>query len=323
MEDKLWKCELWQWKFIIKGLIPEQVKLKEKIWLKKGELFLEKKGNDLQAYLLGKEEDRFNRDEILADYLRFTCLISTNTPDIKDRGGVGLKSENEFGKDLDHQNVTFSSIAVKMPDEVIPDIERHVPKFIDTIKNIHDKYNEVVSGNEFMEVALDYFYDAEKKFIYSNEGFISAMISMEALFNEGPSDIRYKLSHRAAFLLGFCDMDSIQVFEKLKEIYNKRSNLVHGRGDLKNDPDRGLVSRYTRRSIIIFLILLSSEKRNKISKKKRKEELLLEIDNAMLDNNACNLLKKEIEKGLKDFQLPVPRVFEGEGNHGHYRVTAW
>lgn len=43
---------LYQWSFIISGLIPKQVKLKRKIWLKKGELLLEKKGDNLHAYLL-------------------------------------------------------------------------------------------------------------------------------------------------------------------------------------------------------------------------------------------------------------------------------
>jgi Apea-like HEPN len=314
--------QLWQWNFIVKGLIPEQVKLNKKVWLKKGELFLEKKGDELHAFLLGKDEDGFNGDGIVANYLRFTCLISHKAPDIEGGGGVGLKSKNEFGK-IWNRHLSLSLGPSMLPEEAISAIESHASKFIGFIRKLHDKYMEVVSRNEFIEVALDYFYDAEKKFVYSNEGFISAMISMEALFNEGPSDIKYKLSHRAAFLLGLCDMDSIQAFEKLKEFYNKRSKLVHGVGDLPDDTDRCLVSMYTRRSIIIFLILLNSEKRNKIKKNERKKELLLEIDHAMLNKEACNSLKKEIKKGLKDFRLPVPRVFEGQGSDGHYRITAW
>ena len=191
------------------------------------------------------------------------------------------------------------------------------------IGKLHDKYTNVVSENDFIEIAMDYFYEAEKKFVYSNEGFISAVISMEALFNEGPSDIKYKLSLRAAFLLGLCGIDPFEAFDKLKDFYNKRSKLVHGGGTLPHDPDRYLVSKYTRRSIIIFMILLKDEKRRNINKNKRKTEILKEIDHAMLNNEMRNSLKKEINNGLKDFKLTIPRTFEGEGEDGNYRVTAW
>ena len=146
---------------------------------------------------------------------------------------------------------------------------------------------------------------------------------MEALFNEGPSDIKYKLSHRAAFLLGLCDINPIEAFEKLKDIYNKRSKLVHGGGNLYHNPDTSSFSKYTRRSIIIFMILLKNEERRKISRKKRKIEILKEIDYAMLNEDRRKSLKKEINKGLRDFKLPIPRTFEGKGKHGNYIITAW
>ena len=313
--------ELWQWNFVINNLLHERVKLKRKVWLKKGELFLEKKADRLQAFLLGKDKGEFFQDEKLASYLRFACLISSRAPNIENVGGCGLKSESEFGKQNTH--LISTSVKLLIPDEALSDIEKNAPKFIRFIGEIHDKYIETVSNNEFIEIALDYFYDAEKKFVYSDEGFISCMISMEALFNEGPSDIKYKLSHRAAFLLGLCGMDSIQAFGKLKDFYNTRSKLVHGGGDLPYDPDRHLASFYTRRCITIFLILLQNASRREIGKKQRKNELLLEIDHAMLNIDHRKQLKNEIKKGLKHFELPVPRVFEGQGLHGHYRVTAW
>lgn len=313
------KNQLFQWNFVIKGLIPDQVKLKRKVWLKKGELLLEKKGDDLHAYLLGDNSHSFNNEEKIAAYLKFSCLISNNAPDLEGGSGVSLKSKEELGK----KPILFASIRSVLPEEAIAGIENYAHKFIGFIGKLHDKYTDVVSENEFIEIALDYFYEAEKKFVYSNEGFISAVISMEALFNEGPSDIKYKLSLRAAFLLGLCDVDPIEAFDKLKDFYNKRSKLVHGGGTLPHDPDRYLVSKYTRRSIIIFMILLNDEKRRNLSKNKRKMEILKEIDHAMLNKEMRNSLKKEINKGLNDFKLTIPRTFEGEGKHGHYRITAW
>jgi hypothetical protein len=146
---------------------------------------------------------------------------------------------------------------------------------------------------------------------------------MEALFNEGPSDIKYKLSHRAAFLLGLSGLDSLKAFEKLKVFYNNRNKLVHGGGNLKHDPDRYLISMYTRRALIIFMILLKNNNRRSKSVKKRKIEILREIDYAMLDEDRSKSLKNEITKGLKDFNLKIPRTFEGKIEGRDYRVTAW
>lgn len=142
---------------------------------------------------------------------------------------------------------------------------------------------------------------------------------MEALFNENPSDIKYKLSHRAAFLLGLGGMDSIEIFNDLKYFYKERSNLVHGSGIIKYDSKRFRVLKYTRQSLLIFLILLSNNKRGKNRKKNRKGDLLKEIDYAMLDLGMRNSLKREINMGLKDFKSDILK----QKKNGKYSVTIW
>lgn len=310
---------LFQWSFKIRGLIPKQAKLKRKIWLKKDELLLKQKGDDLVAYLLVEEKDSFKNEDKIVPFLWMTCLVSSNSPELSHGGGSSISSKEELGT----QPLFSSSLSILYPNEAIPDIENHAHKFIAFIGKLHDKYINLVEDNEFMKIALEYFYDAQKKFVHSDEGFISVMISMESLFNEGPSDIKYKLSHRAGFLLGLSGMESIEAFEKLKSLYNTRSKLVHGGGTSSHDPDRHLISRYTRKAIIIFLILLDNEKRRSSGKKRRKENLLKEIDHAMLDLESRTCLEKEIKKGLRNFELKIPRVFEGEGEHGKYRVIPW
>ncbi len=311
--------QLYQWNFEIKGLIPEEVKLKRKVWLRKGELLLEKKADKLYAYLLGDDSHKFSMGEEIEPYLRFSSLISNNAPDVKGGSGIPIKSKEDLGK----AKPLSTSIKVIFPSEAIPEVEKYAHKFIAFIGKLHDKYIGIVNENEFLEIAMDYFHDSEKKFVYSDEGFISATISLESLYNESPSDIKYKLSHRAAFLLSLCGIDPIEVFEKLKELYNTRSKLVHGGGATTHDPERNLVTRFTRWSIILFLILLSNEKRRAIGKGKRKKEVLKEIDHAMLNAEIRNELKKEIKKGIKNFNLNIPRTFEGERKQGSYRVTAW
>lgn len=318
MEQKSKKL-LYQWDFIISGLIPKQVKLKRKIWLKKGELLLDKKGDELHAYLLGNEDMSSCDDKKITHYLWISSLISNNVADLTNGGGSSITSEDELGT----KPMLSCTISIHIPDEAVREIERYTHKFLGYIGRLHDKYINVINENEFISIALDYFHDAEKKFVYNDEGFISAMISLESLFNEGPSDIKYKLSHRAAFLLGLCGIDSVNAFEKLKTFYNHRSKLVHGVGTTPHDPDRYLVSHYTRKVIIIFLILLNNSERQSVGKKNRKMETLKEIDYAMFDGNRRKTLEQEIKKGLKDFKLKIPRTFEGSGKNGKYRTTAW
>ena len=313
--------QLMQWNFEIEKLIPSQVKIKRKIWLKKGKLFLEKKGERLNVYLLGDDQNTFDNNQKILPYLKISSLISSNAPTLKGGGGGSLQSKKEFGKKPMGFSVSVGRAI--WPNEAIKKVEKHAPEFLKQIRAIHNKYEKTIKENQFLQIAVDYFYDSETKFVYQDEGFISVMISLEALFNEASNDIKYKLAHRAGFLLGLRKFDSKEVFENLKNFYNYRSRLVHGEGPTAYDPDRYKISEYTRVAIIFFIILLKNPKRKKIGKKKRKRKLLKEIDYAMFDISKQKSLQKEITKGVKDFKLKVPRTFEGTGKNGKYRMIPW
>jgi len=308
----------------IHGLVPSDVRLKRRFWLKKGEILLEKKGESLNAYVLEKSGDGIDYEERLLQYLKFSPLITNNQIEIERQSGKVLKSVDEFGKDTTgHLIGIFSIGAYTAP--AIADIEKHLPGFLSEIRRLHGLYAETVLENKFVSVALEFFYLANNKPTYSDEAFINAMICLEALYNEAPSDISYKIAHRAAFLLGLHNQDPVEVFSNLKSFYSDRSKLLHGRGALEDSGynKRFKVGAYARRSIMIFLILLNSNKIKKISKNGRKESLLREIDNAMLDLEKREKLQKEISKGIEKFKLRIPRTFSGKSEEGDYRVTAW
>lgn len=88
---------LYQWNFKISGLIPNQAKLKRKVWLKKDELLVKQKGEDLVAYVLGEDKDVFNIEDKISPYLWLTCLVSNNSPDLTQRGGSSISSKEELG----------------------------------------------------------------------------------------------------------------------------------------------------------------------------------------------------------------------------------
>ena len=80
------KKQLFQWNFVIKGLIPHQVRLNRKVWLKEGELLLDKKGDKLHAYLLGDDKSAFENEGKIIPYLWVACLVSTNGSRLRRRG---------------------------------------------------------------------------------------------------------------------------------------------------------------------------------------------------------------------------------------------
>lgn len=310
---------LFQTRYSIEGLVPKQVQLRKKIWLKKGEILLDKNGEELFAYVLYDRNisNIFRTKEKIAPYLWVFCLISNNHLSLARKGAQSMSSRDELGT---MKNISIS-IKEIIPDEVVSQIENYAPKFLGFIGDLHDKYINIINENKFLSIALNYFYEAQNKSVYNDIGFINAMISLEALFNENPNDIKYKLSHRASFMLGLCDIDPVEAFETLNTHYKYRSKIVHGGSTLPHDPNTHLVTQYTRKTIIMFLILLNSKERHQIKKKQRKIELLKEIDYAMFDENKRKSLKQEIKKGIKDFRLKIPRIFEVVGKNGEY--VAW
>lgn len=307
------------WDYVIDGLLEKQVKLKKRVWLKQDELVIDKKGDSLHVYVLGDHEG-YNYDEMdINAYLWVASLLTHKSSNLLCNGGSSINSKKEFGQPsgtIAVSQVIFDEAAAKA-------IGENAHLFLNFIRDAHDKYINVINSNKFIRISLEFIHDSQKKHVTEDDGFISAMISLESLFNESPSDIRHKLSHRAAFLLGFCGYEPTEVFENLKKLYNERSQLVHGTGNAKLEAERSLAATYTKKAIIIFLILLNNDNRMKIGDKKRKIEILKEVDYAMFDLGKREKLKNEIIKGLAHFEMKVQRTYEGQGKYGYYKVTAW
>jgi len=268
----------------------------------------------------------FSAEDKFLPYLKFAPLLSNNTIEVSGGTGIELTSKEEFGKNTKQYLNTEFHLSEHIPDEAREEIECNAPEFLRDIRNLHNKFAHVVADNSFLSVALDFFYDANNTSVFTDEGFICAVICLEALFNEGTSDIRYKIAHRAAFLMGLVETNGTEIFENLKHIYRYRNSLLHGQGASGRNPGSSTykVERYARRSLIIFLILLRQKRRNTVARKYRKLELLKEIDHAMLDTTKAERLRKEIERGMGAFQLSVPRTYGGKEESGRpYRIRAW
>lgn len=118
-------------------------------------------------------------------------------------------------------------------------------------------------AHSFLQLAFENFelsYETHN----INLSFLSLMISLEALFNPGGQELRYRVSRNTAVLLGKNEEDSKKIFLKVKDLYDKRSKIVHtGKSNVIKNEDLLKLRRYVRESI---------KEINKIRKKK--DELL-------------------------------------------------
>jgi hypothetical protein len=79
---------------------------------------------------------------------------------------------------------------------------------------------------DYIQLALDH-WDESLSMHTKHLEFLSLMMALEALFNVGAQDIRYRVSRSVAVLLGQDEEASDHIFDAVKEAYDVRSKLVH------------------------------------------------------------------------------------------------
>lgn len=103
----------------------------------------------------------------------------------------------------------------------------------------HLNDSEVLEAQSFMEdVTIPFKYQflklAFESFELSYEvhniglAFLSLMISMETLFNRSDRELRYRISRNTAVLLGENHKKSEKIFKDVRNLYDRRSEVVHG-----------------------------------------------------------------------------------------------
>ena len=219
------KKTLFQILYQVDGLIPAQARLKQRVWLKKGEVLLEKEGDRLHVYVLHEGDHIFSAEDKILPYFKFCPLISNNHVSVEGGAGFSIASKEDFGKNT--KGYLHGEMSIQYPKEAIEQVEEHVPGFLRQIRSIHNRYIDIVNDNGFVAIAMDFLFEANNKSVFTDEGFLSAAISLEALYNEGSSDISYKIAHRAGFLTGLHHGDPIVAFGDLKKIYAAALKLEH------------------------------------------------------------------------------------------------
>jgi len=136
-------------------------------------------------------------------------------------------------------NLYVSQELYTLESSEIPDLQRF-------IQNTKLPFKE-----SFLQLAFENF-ELSYQTHNMNLSFLSLMISLEILFH--PKSDRRKISDRisrnAAVLLGKDKKDSNEIYSKVKELYDKRSAIVHtGESNIINTEDLLKLRHYVRESI--------------------------------------------------------------------------
>jgi hypothetical protein len=100
----------------------------------------------------------------------------------------------------------------------------------------------------FLQLAFQNF-ETSYDIPFRHMPYVLLMMSLEALFNRGESEIASTIARNTAVLLGKDKSDSDSIYKNVKKLYKKRNHLVHrGTADITED-DLQLLRYYVRESI--------------------------------------------------------------------------
>jgi hypothetical protein len=187
--------------------------------------------------------------------------------------------------------------------------EELILKGFSVAKTVFEVLNSKIKKSDYLFLAFKY-YSNSKYYRSSIESrdfdeiklekeFLDLLFCMECLFNEGPSDIYYKISIRSClvyYLLPVSDEDilkSTDLYDFIKQSYTKRNNIVHGKGEqeitiLDIEKLKKIVFRLLIGIFILCLIFRAS--------KELKKDIIKEIDYCAIDYERKQKLKEKCEE---------------------------
>ncbi|HXB11654.1 MAG TPA: hypothetical protein VNZ45_06695, partial [Bacteroidia bacterium] len=158
-----------------------------------------------------------------------------------------------------------------------------------------------------LNIAFHRYNDALLKSNIHVDRIVSAIGSLEALLSDPSGEISYRISIYVAGILRFWGYNSLKVYEKVRDAYKVRSQLVHG-----NKLSEELLE-FTRKhaheivNYVRLCLLISMQLNDKIGKK----EFIKKLNYSLIDNTTYNELGKLIKENVF---IPVVYPFLKELN---------
>ena len=233
-------------------------------------------------------------EETMTDVATIYSLVTNHSFRVQSAGAHGLKSLEELGI-----GPRMSVIVTAKPEYSKEQLERHSENLAacwEKTRDVWGKVKQALDDRQFLRRSLFYYYRSGLISPQSYErdldaAFVDVMIGLEALFNDGPQDIGWKLAVRAALLLSCSSKQAKKdVFNSLRGLYGKRINIVHGiKREVVIWSDYDLAHEYLRDSLKSCLALgLDSDK----------EGILSLIDQALVNPSTREKLVGAVKQGL-------------------------
>jgi hypothetical protein len=231
-------------------------------------------------------------EEMITDIATIYCLVTNHSFRLEPGGAHSLKSIEELGR-----GPRMSTTITIQPEYSKEDLERHSANLVacwEKTRDVWSKVKQVLDNGQFLRRSLFYYYRSglipEKSYERDlDAAFVDAMIGLEALFNDGPQDIGWKLAVRAALLLSCLGkQDNKDVFTSLRGLHGKRINIVHGiKREVVTWSDYHSAREYLGGSLKSCLALGVD-----------KEGILSLIDQALVNPSAREKLSSAVKQGL-------------------------
>lgn len=221
------------------------------------------------AYVCVEPSEETNYFLKAGSYLEFFLLIYSlvSSHPVTARMGVGttLESIDSLGE----KKIGFPSVEKVLSEEKQIDspLNKPILKAKALFLQLLPERQQIMTCH--LGLALTYFYHAIRASQRRlEEVIINSMISAEALLILKNEKIRSSLAKRLPSLIAENEIEKAEISKKIRELYDLRSAIVHGRGKKHSPAEVRLLLKYMSKAINRALTLRSLTK----------EELLEELD---------------------------------------------
>lgn len=283
------KGNLWEVTFIVEGvhLPQDQIivgdhfrfeKLSEEesrgMWLP-ARCVVKVRGSSQEAEALAKR--------YLQDFLGIYSVIGNIAPRnlfFKEARRIKGRVPEEKGKVVDH--IVSMGVIRMVPDWSI----EKSSGILNVSEEIRNRIDLNSARNFYLRISLGYLRyagEVDRK----EDKLINCMIALEALYLKQIQELSYRLSHRATSLLGDTDKKRSTIFKNVRDLYVKRSKVVHGDPASLSWDDIKLARAYLRESIKRFLAL---------SQQYSREDIIDTLDLAIVNSQIRGTIQKKSKR---------------------------
>lgn len=187
----------------------------------------------------GYPKGLFEFNQLVNSYLVPTIRLMRLFKD----GNIGIPIKYYFFKKPFRQKTSERTLILPSHRPIYTLNEDEIPKLQDFLEKTKMPFRD------YVQLAFDSL-ELSYEIPWGNVAFLSLMNGLEALFNPGEGEIRYRISRNCGVLLGKDKQEANEIFRDVKKLYDLRSAIVHSIKKIKVEEGEILKLRgYLRESI--------------------------------------------------------------------------